>query len=232
MIVRGSTLVVLVLLLPAARADEPSAARAPRGSATDGTSARVPEPISAAESSVEYDRLIRLLARARRIDPGGQQLLRRRAFLKRLEERCRLSIAELESKPAVRSGRAIAGRQAVQSRLQAISELAPDNLETAYRALLKELNLSDLVMDDVAHLVALEQRADKVHGEIAETERDLIAHEESAPISLRPVLAPVEDDWQIVIPEVSRPKDRPVEVDSLMQSRLVEIVHTLSGGKK
>ncbi len=72
-------------------------------------------------------------ARARRIDPDGQDLLRQEAFLRRCIERFRLRIAELEADGEVQAGAGSHEAADVQDRLRAMRAMAPSDMERDYR---------------------------------------------------------------------------------------------------
>jgi chromosome segregation ATPase len=202
---------------------------------SDTPAAAEAAPVRADPSANELQdkRLLRLLARARRIDPDGQDLLRQQAFLRRCIERFRLRIAELQADGEIQRGRELMNRRDVQDRLLAMRAMVPADMERDYRALLKEFHIDDLTLDAVAEWQSLERRLRKLQEEIAKIEQQLDEHEERSSISLRAVTGASDAQWEIPRPpRRTNLKGNQPPVDKLTEQKVAEILDNLTGEKK
>ena len=182
----------------------------------------------------ELQELIDRLLRARRIDPDGQQLLRRRAFLRRASQRYRLRVAELGADRELQRGVAIAEREDVQQRLRDLRRKAPAEREREYRALLRKETIDDLTMDEVAELQFLKRRLGELEAEIIEVDRQLDEHEQNGTLSLRAVESGGRPWWdEPELPPLPPARPRPAAGGPAADKHMAELLDKLitRGGK-
>ncbi len=225
---RGLHAMLFLSLLTAAHGQPPHSSPSPATRAD-----AVPILADPSASELQDKRLMRLLARARRIDPDGQDLLREEAFLRRCIERFRLRIAELEADGEVQRGRDLMKQRDVQDRLRAMRAMAPSDMERDYRALLKEFHIEDLTLDAVVEWQSLERRLEKIQEEIAKIRQQLDDREESGSISLNAVTGASDAQWEIPRPprRASSKANQP-PVDKLTEQKVAEILDNLTREKK
>ncbi len=176
--------------------------------------------------------LIQLLARARRIDPDGQQLLRLQAFLRKTIEQIRLQNADLLSDVEVRRGMELLSQCEVRNRIKEI-QLLPraEDQEREYRFFLQKYDIDDLTMNKVAQVRFRKTVLDSKRKELQDVDKKLVEIEKNAPISLGGLRQSSDEkrDWPPKPPQpVVRPA--PTEVDPLTAERLRSLLQTLMEG--
>lgn len=162
----GAALAVVALSVPLAAAE------------------REPPAGDARWEQVDPDQLIRLLLRARRLDPEGQKLLRNAAHLRSLLNHARLRVSELLADRKVSEGLELILRPDAQSRLAAMKALPPGQLTAAYRQFLADFQLDDLVMEQVFEVESLRRKIEGWEKEMADTEEKLVRHEQDVPVAV------------------------------------------------
>jgi hypothetical protein len=144
--------------------------------------------------------LIRLLARARRIDPEGQPLLRRAAFLRVAIARTRIRLAELEAHAGVKRAVALVARPEVQRRLVEIRKLGGARMVESYRRFLEDHQLDDYTMDLASERQHLDRQLRSCNEELADVARRLDRLEHEAPISTAALDWERNPKWQLPLP--------------------------------
>ncbi len=144
--------------------------------------------------------LIRLLARARRIDPEGQPLLRRAAFLRVAIARTRIRLAELEAHAGVKRAVALVARPEVQRRLVEIKGLGGARMVESYRDFLEDFQLDDYTMDLARERQQWDRQLRSCHEELADVARRLDRLEHEAPLSTAALDGERNPKWQLPLP--------------------------------
>lgn len=190
-------------------------------------------PAATAVAKMSDDELIRQLARARRIDPDGLQLLRVQAYLRRSIEWHRLRIAMLESDSEVHGAAELVAKPTVQQQLRELQKLPPDEVEARYRELLKQWSVSDLAMDMASERQAALRQLAKLEQEIADVKQQLSEHEEGGSLSLWALRAAFDRQGGI---SSSRPlaaiKPKREELTESQRRRVADILHILVEGDR